>query len=391
MKDQTIKILFVAQSLKIGGIERALVDQVNSITSPKYTIELMLFSPSGEYLKDLKPHVKLLKSNWFLNIVGKTQAESKKHFLTFVLRSFFAMIAKTVGSRFLYGFFFKLMRKRGIYDVAISYVHDGSLKGLYYGCNSYVINKVVAKRKIAWIHSDYSVTGMNCKERNSLYPRFDYVVNVSEAMKKTFDSFRIVPEESSKVVYNRIDTERIVIKANEKLNSSLPDRFLIVSVCRIEEMKGVLQLCKIAKDLKENGCEFTWFFIGKGNQIDECKRFVTDNYLDDYIKFTGALSNPYPYIKNANVFVSGSLSETFGLSIFEAILLGTVVIAKKYDAISEVLDDNNGIVVETFDEIFNELLKLYTDSHSCIYPKRKVLPLIDYNKLNAQQFATILN
>lgn len=391
--NKPLKILFVAQSLKIGGIERALVDQLNSMDSLKYSIDLLLFSQTGEYLKELKYQIRLINSNWFLNIVGKTQAESKNNICYFYLRAFFAVIAKIIGSKRLYNFLFKFMRNRGEYDVAVSYVHDGSLKGLYYGCNSFVLNKVIARKKIAWIHSDYIGVGMNCKERDELYSQFDNVVNVSQAMKDKFDTLKIVPEVKTKVVYNRIDYERIISRSIEKLNIEIDSdkQFKIVSVCRIEDMKGVMQLCEVAKRLRERKCCFKWFFIGKGNRLDECKRYVNENGLNDYMVFTGALSNPYPYIKVANVFVSGSLSETFGLSLFEAVVLNTVVVAKRYDAIDEVLNDTNGIVVDSFDEIFERIYQLYSDKDFFNEKKHNVHPLMDYNKLNIEQLEQLLN
>ena len=385
-----IKILFVAQSLKIGGIERALVDQLNALDCSKYDIDLLLFSQTGEYLQELKSHIKLLNSNYFLNIVGKTQAESKQNIICYCVRGFFSIIAKIIGSKRLYDFFFKFIKKRGVDDIAVSYVHDGSLKGLYYGCNNFVLEKVRAKRKIAWIHSDYVGVGMNCKERDKLYSQFDNVVNVSQAMKDKFDTLKIVPTVKSKVVYNRIDEEKIKNKAREVIKIPL-HKFRIVSVCRIEDMKGISQLCEIAKKLKEQGCDYVWYFVGKGNKLDECKRYVNENDLNDYVVFTGALSNPYPYIKAANVFVSGSLTETFGLSIFEAVALNIVVVAKRYDAIDEVLNDSNGIVVDTFEEIYVSLYKLYSDKHFYSEKKQKVHPLMDYNKLNVQQFEQLLN
>lgn len=89
-----LKILFVAQSLKIGGIERALVDQLNSLDCSTFDIDLLLFSQTGEYLQELTPHIKLLNSNYFLNIVGKTQAESKQNIIYYCLRGFFLLLRR---------------------------------------------------------------------------------------------------------------------------------------------------------------------------------------------------------------------------------------------------------------------------------------------------------
>ena len=93
------------------------------------------------------------------------------------------------------------------------------------------------------------------------------MVNVSQAMKDKFDTLKIVPMIKSKVVYNRIDEEKIKNKSREVINIPI-HKFRIVSVCRIEDMKGISQLCEIAKKLKEQGCDYVWYFVGKGNKLD---------------------------------------------------------------------------------------------------------------------------
>ena len=108
------------------------------------------------------------------------------------------------------------------------------------------------------------------------------------------------------------------------------------------------------------------------------------------VKLLGQKNNPYPYIKNANLFVSGSLSETFGLSILEALVLGTPSIAYRFDAINEVLDDTNGLVVDSFENLGYVIEKLINNNLIYRQLKRNTHVLVDYNKQNAEQFRKIL-
>lgn len=377
------KILFVGQSLKIGGIERALVDQLNAIDKSKFEVHLFLFSKTGHYLPELDKEIKILSGNRILGCLGQTQNESKSNLINFVLRGVCAMIVRLIGSRVFYSFIFKFINIKTEYDVAVSYVHDGSLKSLYYGCNLFVINNVVAKEKIAWIHSDY--TKIKCEERNLLYQKFDKVVNVSYAMKKNFDELEIVPKNNSYIVYNRINEGLIIEKSLKEVPYVIPNKFIIVTVGRLEYLKSTMELCSVAKNLKALDSGFIWYFIGGGVLEDECKEYIRSNGLSEQVVFTGALSNPYPIIRRANVYVSGSKTETFGLSILEALILGVKVIAKRYDAIDELLNKNNGIIVDTIDDMVLKLKECMDGNTNEI-----IQPLYDYNALNDSQFENLI-
>ena len=57
--------------------------------------------------------------------------------------------------------------------------------------------------------------------------------------------------------------------------------------------------------------------------------------------------------------VSGSLTETFGLSILEALILNTPVAAYRYDAIDEVVHNGvNGVVADSFDDLYLKISEL---------------------------------
>ena len=197
------KILIVGFSLKVGGVERALVEQLKAIDYSEYKVDLFLFSHFGPYLSDIPEQVNLLPESGILKYYGLTQNDSKRSVLGFLVRSALALIAKKKGAPWLLSRLLKHICINSEYDAAISYFHNGSLNSLYCGCNELVLDRVNAKKKITWIHSDYIVGKLHNDYNDNLYRRFDAVVNVSHPMKEKFDSLAITPASRSFVVYNR--------------------------------------------------------------------------------------------------------------------------------------------------------------------------------------------
>lgn len=383
-------ILFVGLSLKVGGIERALVEQVNALDKNVYDIDLFLFHRGGEYLQYVSPQVNVLKTNLAISSMAMTNDEAKQHKVSFIIRTIMYLLSKIIGNRRLYSVVFGCMKSLKGYDVAVSYFHDGNSKGLYYGSNLFVLEKVEARKKVAWIHSDPMLMKAGSQDNRELYRRFDSVVNVSLAMKQKFDRMGIVELDRSKVVYNRYDEPRILRLAEDTIDL-WHDKVTLVTVGRLENNKGTLELLNVALRLREKGFNFIWFFVGTGCQEEEAKKYVNDNALNDYIVFTGQIANPYPYIKHADLMVSGSLTETFGLSILEALILNTPVAAYRYDAIDEVVHNGvNGIVADTFEDLYLKIAELLSNLDKLKGLKESAKPLLDYNSLNISQIKEVL-
>lgn len=385
------KILFVCNSLKVGGIERALVEQVNYLARVGYDVTLFLFTVNGSYLNEVDNKVNVIGNMFLFKYLSLTQKEAKeKGLLAFLIRSIFAVIVKIIGFPKLWRLLNPFIPCLEQYDIAIPYTQNQSLKSLYCGCPEFVLDKVRAQKKIAWMHADYKKAKLNNEYNDSLYKRFDKVINVTDCMKRKFDSLNLIPKDKSEFIYNRFNAEQILRKSRLYEVFYNQDTFNIVSVCRLEREKGVDQLMLIAKRLHEKRQKFCWYFVGTGVIADWCKEVICANNLDNNVKLLGQKSNPYPYICNADLFVSGSLTETFGISILEALVLGVPALAYRFDAIDEVLKDSNGLVVDSFDDMQEEIEKLITNKSYYEQLKAKTHVLLDYNKLNSAQTEKIL-
>lgn len=385
------KILFVCYSLKVGGIERALVEQVNDLAQHGEDVTLYLFSKNGPYLSEVDNNVKIIGNLFLFKYLSLTQKEAReKGTFAFLIRSIFAVIVKVIGFPRLWKMLRPFISTIGAYDIAIAYTQNLSLKSLYCGCPEFVLDKVKAQRKIAWLHADYQRAQLANEYNNALISRFDKVVNVTACMKRKFDTLHLIAKEKSDYVYNRFSAKQIIQKA-KLYDVSYNDNVLnIVSVCRLEKEKGVDQLFQLANHLSKKGLRFCWYFVGTGVLNDWCLDYITQNQLADKVKLVGQKSNPYPYVQAAHLFVSGSLSETFGISILEALVLGVPTIAYRYDAIDEVLNESNGYVADSFKDMQETIEKLISDKSFYEQLKDKSHILIDYNDQNAIQMKKIL-
>lgn len=73
--------------------------------------------------------------------------------------------------------------------------------------------------------------------------------------------------------------------------------------------------------------------------------------MDQYVKLIGFKNNPYPYIKNANLFVCSSRHESFSLVVAESLILSTPVISTYCTGPTELLDNGEyGMLVENSED-----------------------------------------
>ena len=128
----------------------------------------------------------------------------------------------------------------------------------------------------------------------------------------------------------------------------------------------------IAYKLYQNNLKFKWIVIGNGVDYLKIKEKIKNLNLDNNFLLIGEKKNVYPYIKNSNLLVSTSLSESFGFTIAEALNLGIPVLSLKYPSLVEIASQN--ILCENCDEMYKKIKymiennKFYEDfSTKCYY------------------------
>lgn len=368
-----MKVLIVNPHMKIGGISASLYNLVDILhkEKPALEIELFLFNPILlDKYKDLtnktKIHSNFLLSCLFLNF---KQARSYYNPVKLLVYVFLKILSKITGTNILRKLVIRNSSFKRQYDVAISFSNDIPLKDVFLGSNYFVQRVVAARKKISWIHNDLDKLGITRDYILREYAPFDRVVNVSNSCKNRFEE--LAPEFIAKsyLLENYIDSQLLQKKATEfSPYQKESEKIRIVTVARIDnQQKRIDRILKISKKLVENKIDFKWHVIGSGPDLNILLKERDSLGLTEYVAFEGYQSNPFPYIKNADIFVLTSSYEAQGMVLSESLILRTPVVTTNFPAAYEfVKDGTNGIISE------NNSVSLYESILGLIHNKSRL-------------------
>lgn len=120
-----------------------------------------------------------------------------------------------------------------------------------------------------------------------------------------------------------------------------------IVVGRLTEQKGYDIAIKAASILKKRKINFVWYAIGGGRDEEKLKKLVATYNLEEQFVFLGRKDNPYPYMKNCDLYVQPSRHEGYGLTIVEARVLGLPIVVSNIRPLAEQIQDGvNGYVAE---------------------------------------------
>lgn len=231
----------------------------------------------------------------------------------------------------------------GKYDVALSYL-EGHSAQLHQGLMQY------AARNVSWVHCDFRSNHWSARyfiseaAEKAFYGALDETVFVSGYARDSFLEF--LPEPGrTRVVHNCIDAREIQ-DLSTRMTPARNERFTLVSVGRLIPAKRFDRLLNVVRRMKDSGRECDLWILGKGKLEGELQRLAESLGLGDHVRFWGFQSNPYPFVKAADVFVSSSDSEGYGLVLGEALCLGKPIVATAVGGTTEVLEPDECIFVQ---------------------------------------------
>ena len=244
---------------------------------------------------------------------------------------------------------------------------------------------------MSWLHVDYKIMKMNNDINKIEYRMFDIIVCVSNAIKRVFLNYIPELKDKTKVIYNIIDRSTLNDSSLNEVPVKASNVFTITTVSRIDANKNIFDCIEIAKKLYDFKTNFVWYIIGDGISRKEVEKKALEYNLSENIFFLGYLDNPYPYIKKSDLCVSCSLSESFGLFIYESLLLGTPVVAREYDAISEIMrDGKEGYVCVNASDMFEKIFHLINDTEAYMSLKSNLAFYKDKNKKSIDGFYEVI-
>ena len=334
------KVLFLIRDFGHGGAEKVLVNLVNHMDRDKFDITVMTLFDEGVNKQFLSPHIKY-------KTCFKKSFPGNSHFL------------KLFSPAFLHKHFIK-----DTYDIEIAYLEGPSARVIS-GCQD------KNTKLISWIHctqkneNDISVGFRNFNEVQKSYKKFNKVIFVSKSTENAFKN--LISDINSQVIYNTNDSEKIRNESNEDIDIKFDKSTInLISTGRLIPVKGFDRLLRIHTRLITDGYPVHTYILGEGpeNYKSELNKLVIDNNVSDSFTFLGYLTNPYKYIKNADLFICSSHSEGFSTAATEALIVGTPVCTVEVSGMKEMLGENNeyGIVTENNEEALYEGIKSVLDN-----------------------------
>ena len=343
------RILFINYSLHSGGIEKSLVTILSLFDYEKYDVDLQLFANEGLFLDRVPREVHLLEplfpAEYRLNIRKAFPALLKAGHpgLAFCrLLVTLAGLRGTMGERL--GKMWSVERRfarpaRGEYDAAIAFMEG---QPIYY-----CVTKVKSRVKIGFIHGDYEAMGLNRSFDENYVRQLDALCTVSESCLAALR--RVFSQDAGKchVIYNIISARFLQNLAEQ--GEGFTDGYQgirILSIARLSHQKGLdIALPAVAR-LKQEGVAFRWYIIGVGPEEEKLKEMARELGLDGIVFFLGERGNPYPYLKQCDIYLQPSRFEGKSIAVDEAMALCRPILLTDFStAADQIKSGVNGLIV----------------------------------------------
>lgn len=164
---------------------------------------------------------------------------------------------------------------------------------------------------------------------------------------------KIFPAEKVRVIANGIamldDLRPDAGDEFRAFHSIPPEAPLVVTVGELIPLKGQREFVLAAAEVVEKIPDCRFVVVGRDNSIDknfrrELKRLVKVFEMEDKFLWLDWLDDLSPLLAAADLFVSPSHSESFGLAILDAMAAGRAVVATGTHGARSLIDDENALV-----------------------------------------------
>ena len=200
--------------------------------------------------------------------------------------------------------------------------------------------RVEARLKAAWLHYDPSTLDLDSAYNLPLYRRMDKIVLVSRSLKEKYDALHPDLRDKTDFCYNVIDRDELLAKSAQPQAIPYPEgRLICFSACRLSEEKALVRSVKVLSPVFKAHGELMWFIAGEGAERESIQSAIDEEQLSDRILLIGQQSNPYPYMRHADLLMNVSYHEASPMVFMEAHVLGVPVFATRTSSADELLRD----------------------------------------------------
>lgn len=364
-------LLFIMPSLSAGGGEKSLVNLLSQIDYNVYNVDLFLFNPKGIFMDLIPKEVNVLSIPDQYSVFTLPLLLSVKEFIlkgkillayNRIMFSIKNRGAENISMKEQYSWKYissSLNEIEKQYDVAVGFLE----KTATYFC----VDKIKAHKKIGWIHIDYNQLGMDSQFDEMYFCKLNHIVTVSEECATIL--MNRFPEEKDKVrvIYNVVSPNMLYEMAEREQRDVYrrkENEIIILSIGRLHYQKAFELAIESCKELINKGYKVRWNIIGEGEEREHLIQLIKANKLEDRVHLLGLQSNPYPYMKQADIYVQTSRFEGKSIAIDEAKIMKKPIIVTNFSTAKDQIDNGiNGLIVDMNSQaITGGIEKLIRDS-----------------------------
>lgn len=352
------RILFIVPGFGLGGTTTSLTSMLNCGLSEHFDIDVFAIKRRNYNLQPLVSHDIGLNglTTAFYEDFSQFQVKDKLKYLFIKLlkqnKRFLAKLENWVTKRTI-----KSIEKHSHYDVVVGFQEELATQfASHFSC----------PKKIAWIHCDYAKTFVKVIDETYIYSHFEKIVCVSQFTRQSFISRYPSLADKTVAIHNIFDAGRILKLSKEAIDDPRYDtsRFTIISLGRVHDVKRFYLIPEIAAQLKKANLDFRWYILGSAGILSELQRLtdaIQKNGMEEIVIYLGGKSNPYPYLKAADLLVSTSQSEACPMIFNEAKILHVPIVSTDFGSAFEFIEDGKTGIISPSADIPNAIMRWYSD------------------------------
>jgi glycosyltransferase involved in cell wall biosynthesis len=325
MDKTKIKTLFILPDLSGNGAVRATLNVLRRLDRRQFEIILFVLARRGACLSEVPSDIKLVV------------AHKRRRY-------------ESISFKYLMPYYIaRLLWEASSCDIIIgaSELHPAYL--------AYAAAVVLRKPSVGWVQvpldrwlKQEARYWHNIAAR-FIYPRLTGVVCVSKACKQSMSKVARIMPERLRVIYSAYESTSIIEKSKERCPDwavNVIKKPTLIALGRMSYEKGFDLLIRAHAKVLKRSIDHNLLILGSGLLRDKLRELSTHLGVSGSVFMPGYVDNPYPLLKNATAFVLSSRYEGFPAVVFEALSLGTPVVATACGGPAEILSDGeNGILV----------------------------------------------
>ncbi len=207
-----------------------------------------------------------------------------------------------------------------------------------------------------------------------IYPKFDKIICQSIGMKNSMMNHYGLLENKLTIISNPIQYTSLI-------NTRQPNETIkLVTIGRFSPEKGHIRLIEAMAKLSNN---FSLDIYGSGHLENVLLEKIKELNLEQRVKICGQSKNAKETLIDYDALILTSFTEGFPNVVLESLSVGTPVIAYQVSGVDEMINDNNGFVIEQGDEtsLLNTIRKLTTKNWNKLQIKHECIEKFEIEKI----------